>query len=156
MNDFTRTLVVSIFLLQIAIQHKRLKKKRKKKMFVCFANVVVSKPCLQAGKLRQRHRGDNSCGLPILSGCSQILITHLLYTARHPTISGLFLVQMLRYQLLVELHRIRAGDKLHQRPACSNSRHKWFPTYHCATLQHDQNLVMRTSLYEQLLSRNKS
>ena len=77
-------------------------------------------------------------------------MAHFPHIARHPTISGLFLLQMLRYELLVKLHRIQAGDKPRQRPGGPNSRHKLFPMYHWRTLQHDQHVMNKNSPNEQL------
>ena len=57
---------------------------------------------------------------------------------------------MLRYELLVKLHRIQAGDKLHQRPVSPNSRYKLFPMYHYTAVQHDQHVMNKNSLNEQL------
>ena len=54
--------------------------------------------------------------------------------------------------MLIKLPRIQAGDKLHQRHASPNSRHKWFPTHLCTALQHDQNVMnWRNWQYGQLL-----
>ena len=127
--------------------------KKYKKNKICWLRVYcecVSPNYLQVGKLRQRPDSDDSCELPISSDCSVISISHFPHIARHPTISGLFLVQMLRYELLVKLHRIQAGDKLLQRPVNPNSRHKLFPMYHCIALQHDQYVINKNSLDEQL------
>ena len=57
---------------------------------------------------------------------------------------------MLRYELLVKLHRIQAGDKLRQRPVSPKSRYKLFPMYHYIALQHDQHVINKNSLDEQL------
>ena len=79
----------------------------------------------RVGKLHRRHHcGDSDYGkLPILSDCSVILMSHFPRIARHSTMSGLFLLQMLPYEILVKLHRIQAADKLHQRPVSPMRRH---------------------------------
>ena len=97
----------------------------------------------RVGKLHRRHHCSDSkcCELPILSDCSVILMSHFPHIARHPTISGLFLVQMLRYEMLLKPHCIQAGDKLHQRHLNPMSRHIWFPIHLCIALQPDRNVT---------------
>ena len=112
----------------------------------------------RVGKLHRRHHcSDSKCReLPILSDCSVILMSHFPHIARHPTISGLFLVQMLRYEMLLKLHCIQAGDKLHQRPLNPMSRHIWFPIYLCIALQPDRNVTNCRNLPDgQLFKWNK-
>ena len=96
---------------------------------------------LAVGTLRWRHYYSHSCEFPILHDCIQISMSRLLRTERQSAISDQFLVQMLNHQVLSKLHCIQAADKLHQRPLSPMSCHRWFPTYHYKTLQHDQHLV---------------
>ena len=103
--------------------------------------VSVSSPYFWVGILRQRYNNTNSSDLPILCEHTLISMTRLPHIALHPTISDLFLIQILTYVMLLKLLRIQAGDKLQQRPVSPKSRHKWFPTHLCTALQHVQNLT---------------
>ena len=52
--------------------------------------------------------------------------------------------------MLIKLLRIQADGKLPQRLVSPMSRHKWFPTYHCTTLQHDQKIAKGHDLLDEL------
>ena len=92
---------------------------------------------LVGGTLRQHLDYAHSSQLLILGDCTVIWISHFQNIQHYPAISDQLLVQMLRLGVLMKLHCIQAGDKLHQRLVSPTSGHKWFPMYHCKTLQHD-------------------
>ena len=98
----------------------------------------VSSPYLWVDTLRLRQNNTNNRDLPI-GACILISMSHFPRNVPHLTISDQYFVQMLSKEMLVliKLPRIQAGDKLHQRHASPNSRHKWFPTHLRAALQHD-------------------
>ena len=123
---------------------KQIKKKiERRKVFsfyiICFRR--VSQPYLWVGKLQQHLNCDNSCEFPILHDCIVISMSRSPHNPHWPTISGLFLAQMLSYEVLLRLLHIQAGDKLHQRPLSPMNGHRWFPIHLCTALQHDQSLA---------------
>ena len=66
---------------------------------------------LQVGTLHQHYYGASIREDPS-SEDIVILISRFLYSPDISTTSGLFLVQILHYSVLIKLHRIQAGDKL--------------------------------------------
>ena len=96
---------------------------------------------LRVGTQHQRHHSVHSCELPILHGSTAISKSHFLHNLRHPAISGQVHIQMRNHQVPIKLLRIQADGKLPQRLVSPMSRHKWFPMYHCTTLQHDQKIA---------------